>query len=61
MVIGAEWRTEIHNNSGMVKLAKTPRMTLGKLEIHSWIILCGMKDACHGEINICSASYVTHT
>jgi len=36
-------------------------MTLRKLEAHSWIILCRMKDACRGKINICSTSYVTQT
>jgi len=34
-------------------------MTLRNFEILSWIILCRMKDACRGKINICSACYVT--
>jgi len=40
-VIEVEWRREIGNEGGMVKLAKTPRKhgnELRKLEIHSWIL-----------------------
>ena len=40
-VIEVEWRREIRNDGGMVKLAKTTRKhwnELRKLEIHSWIL-----------------------
>jgi len=64
-VIEGEWRREIQNDSGMVKLAKTPKNhgnDAKKIrDIYAWIILCRMKDACGGKINICSTSYVTQT